>query len=152
MSTLIGNDIVTKAISEATVSIYSILYSLIDIKHPELDKLLENMDIKAQIQTLDSMLQNVNTNYKSKTMELSLYQLHEIICKLREDLRLISNKHIQHKTYWVSYIYKCDINQEIISLKKNKNILDKRLDMFMKVLQVENTNKYYLDQSKSKID
>ena len=152
MGTLISNDIVTKAISEVTLSIYSILFNLIDINHPELDKLLEDMDIKAQIQTLDSMIKNINYKSKTKTIELSLHQLHEIICKIRQDLKLISNKHIQHKTYWISYLQKCDISQEIKSLKKNKSILDKRLDMFMKVLQVENTHKYIVDTSKSKLD
>lgn len=140
MGSIIGNDIVTKAISEVTLSIYNILYNLIDINHPELDKLLETMDIKAQVQTLDSMIRSIDQNNYSKTMEISLHQLHEIICRIRKDLKLISRKHIEHKTYWISYLKKCDISLEMQSLKNNKNILDKRLDMFMKVLQVENTN------------
>ena len=46
VSTLIGNDILTKAISDTAGTIYNILYGLVDVSDKKLDLVMEELDIK----------------------------------------------------------------------------------------------------------
>lgn len=154
VSTLIGNDIMTKAISDSASTIYGLLYGFTDITDVELKSLMDNLDIREQVRTVESILQTMlpQINNKSKNahhagdtysqlpshpISISLEGLHEIICKIREDLKQIQHNIDEHKKTYMYYITKPNHRTQIHNLKLHKKILQERLDMFMKVLQVE---------------
>ena len=141
IGTIIGNDIVSKAINEVSTSIYPLLYGLVGYKDTKLDNLLEKMDIYSQIKTIDSLINNINSNMKTPTLEISMTSLHEIICKIREDLRQIYHKYEIHKEKYLSYYRYINIKNEMNSLKRNKIIMDQRLDLFIKIIQVESNKR-----------
>ena len=137
VTTLIGNDIVAKAISDVTTNIYNLLYNIVDNRDPVLDKTIEELDIKVQIQTINSMINNITPELKTEAISLSLHHLHDIICKIREDLKIISNILIQHSEKYFSYFRSVDYKRELKELKNHKKILDTRLDLFVKLIKVE---------------
>ena len=137
MTSIIGSTLTTQAIADVSQTIYSLLYGLLQNNDPVLDKNLEEMDIKAQIKVIDSLLVTLEKNMCTKPIELSLNQLHEIICHIREDLNILSKKYSRHQQKFFYYWRKFDNSKEIEQLNNHKLILDKRLDMFMKVFQIE---------------
>ena len=137
VSSMIGSSITTSAIADVSQTIYTLLYGLIETNDPLLDKNLEDMDIKAQIKLIDSLLETLDTKICTKPIELALNQLHEIICNIREDLNILNQKYNYHQKKWFYYWRKFDNSKEIKILENHKLILDKRLDMFMKIFQIE---------------
>ena len=137
LSTLIGNDLMTKAISDSANTIYNLLYGLVEFQDPKLERTLEELDVKEQVRTVETLIRNLHKERISESINLCLEQLHEIICRIREDLKQISVNMDNHKTKWLYSYRPVDNNIQIINLKKHKHILDQRLDMFMKVFRVE---------------
>ncbi len=141
VSNLIGNDILTKAISDTANTIYNLLYGLINIDDPILEMTLESLDVKAQIKCVESMISTLDNKKFNLTINLSLEHLHEIICKIREDLKQINNNFQQHAKKYFYYYRTIDNSIEIENLTRHKKILDQRLDMFMKIFTINNINK-----------
>jgi hypothetical protein len=137
LSTLIGNDLMTKAISDSANTIYNLLYGLVEFQDPKLERTLEELDVKEQVRTVETLIRNLHKERISESINLCLEQLHEIICRIREDLKQISINMDIHKTKWLYSYRPVDNNVQITNLKKHKHILDQRLDMFMKVFRVE---------------
>ena len=59
VSTLIGNDILTKAISDTAGTIYNILYGLVDISDKRLDRVMEELDIKENLRIIFDSLSDI---------------------------------------------------------------------------------------------
>ena len=137
VSTLIGNDIMTKAISDSAGTIYNLLYGFIDISDPLLEQTIDTLDVKEQIRSVETMITQITSHHDSKSVQLSLEQLHEIICRIREDLKQIRDNHTAHRERYFYQYRKPDNSVQIANLRKHKQILDQRLDMFMRVIQVE---------------
>ena len=141
VSTLIGSDILTKAISDSAGTIYNLLYGLVDNGDPELDRVLDELDVHAQMKCVDSVTQTLDSNTITKTLHLCLEQLHEIICRIREDLRQIrNNMEVHRKRYFSSYRRPQNTDQ-IQNLRRHKHTLDQRMDMLIKVIHIEQLHK-----------
>ena len=94
----------------------------------------------------------MNGTCMSKTLNIGLEQLHEVICFIREDLKQISGNFDYHATKYFSGYRRIDNSVEINNLKKHKKLLDKRLDLFMKIVDIEhnapaNNKMMYAEQS-----
>jgi hypothetical protein len=137
VSTLIGNDIMTKAISDSASTIYNLLYGFVDISDPLLEQTLDELDVKEQIRSVENIITQVTSDHDSSAVQISLEQLHEIICRIREDLRQIKDNHDYHKQRYFYQYRRPDNRVQINNLKKHKTILDQRLDMLMRVFQIE---------------
>lgn len=148
VSSIIGNDIVTRAISDTASTIYNLLYGLVELQDPLLEKTINDLDVKAQIKCVESMIGNLNPVTITNSLSIALEQLHDIICLIREDLKQLNENCKQHQQkYFYSY-RKINNTLEISNLMSHKKILDQRLDMFMKIFTIDNNN---LSLSLSKI-
>ena len=134
VSTLIGNDLLTKAISDTANTIYNLLYGLVDLQDPVLDKAIDELDVKAQIKCVESIIANLDNDNVTRSLNISLEQLHEIICRIREDLKQINHNFIKHQQKYFFYY------RRIANLKRHKAILDQRMEMFMKIFTIDNIN------------
>lgn len=148
VSTLIGNDIMTKAISDSSSTIYNLLYGFIDISDPLLEQTIDELDVKEQIRSVENMITQITSKHDSTSIQISLEQLHEIICRIREDLKQIKENHDSHKRKYFYRYRRPDNSIQIDNLKKHKGILDQRLDMFMRIFQIE-SQRLSLPQSPS---
>lgn len=146
VSTLIGNDLMTKAISETANTIYNLLYGLVDLQDPVLERAIDELDVRAQIKCVESIIGNLENRNLTKSLNISLEQLHEIICRIREDLKQINQNFRRHSQKYLYYYRRIDNSSEINNLKRHKKILDQRLEMFMKIFTIDNNrnnNPYY---------
>lgn len=140
VSTLIGSDIMTKAISDSANTIYNLLYGLVNNGDPELDRVLEELDVCAQMRCVESVTSNLEANQITHTLHICLEQLHEIICRIREDLRQIrGNMEVHKQRYFASY-RRPGNSVQIRNMRRHKQTLDQRLDMLMKVIQIEQSH------------
>ena len=87
VSTLIGKEIVTSAIRETATSAYTMMYTFID--HPEINKVLKELDTKATIETVENIIKNINSDNINKTTHIILNQVHQILCDIIDDLSTI---------------------------------------------------------------
>ena len=137
VSSLIGTDILTKAITDTSTTVYNLLYGLVDNGDPELERVLEELDVFAQLRCVESVTKHSGNVSITSSRTICLEQLHEIICRIREDLRQINRNLELHKQKYFSSYRKPQNGVEIKNLRKHKRILDQRLEMFMKVVQIE---------------
>lgn len=152
LSTLIGNDLMTKAISDSANTIYNILYGLVEFQDPLLERTLEELDVKEQVRIVETLIRNLQKTRISESINVCLEQLHEIICRIREDLKQISKNMEIHKQRWLYTYRPVDNKLQINNLKKHKNVLDQRLDMFMKVFRVESPRENSINQNRQHLE
>jgi hypothetical protein len=140
VSTLIGNDIMTKAISDTASTIYNILYGLVDVSDKKLDNVMEELDIKENLRIIDSVISSMKGRHSSKTVQIGLEQLHEIICHIREDLKQIRSNFDYHATRYFAGYRRIDNSVQIKNLTRHKKTLDQRLELFIKILNIEHNS------------
>lgn len=134
MTSLISKEVIATAIRETSSSIYTVMYGLVDTKYPEIEKVLTELDIKAQIISIESLIANIKDI--NDTVHLLLNYLHQIICDINDDLTKINFSIKSHKK---KYFYKWRTPDYVPYLKKLKNdhkVLEKRLSMLIRVLSV----------------
>ena len=136
VSSLIGKDLITKAISESSGSIYNLLYGIIDYRDLSIESLINELDIENKINIVELLVNQIKCNNVSKLILTSLSGLHEIILNIRENLNQISKIIDLHKQKYFNYWRSLEITKQTRDLYSNVKILNSRLDMFMKILSI----------------
>lgn len=133
VSALIGRQILTQAISEASGSIYTSISSIFSY-NTNLDELLQHLDIEERIKNFDSLINQIRIN--NNTVTYCIQGLHEIIILIREDLKQIDLKIKKHKGKYFSSWRSLGCSKEKKNLIIHSNLLDKRLDYLIKALSI----------------
>lgn len=136
VSSLISNDIIKKAIGDTSNTIYTLLYGLLDYQDIYLERILEKLDIKVQIKCVEGIIKNLNNYIIDKSLETALENLHEIICKIKEDLKQIGHNMKLHKKKWFYSYRQIDNELQIENITVHKDILNERLELFMKLVKI----------------
>ena len=136
ISALIGRQILTQAISDASYSIYG---SISDIYYysNSVDKVLISLDVKQKIKLVEDVckiLQNREKN--NELISNCLESIHDMIIKIREDLKNINIKISKHKYKWFNRWRSIDVKVELINLKVHCDILDKRYSLMSSSLKI----------------
>jgi len=142
VSALLGRQIMTQAISDASYSIYSSIGEVFYYT-TSVDKVLSELDIGNKIKTMDLLCKDLSSNKlysdeKDSTINFCLDNLHDMIIRIREDLRQISHKIKCHKTKYFNKIRSVDVKEQLNNLKLHSKLLDQRYDLFIKTLNVSN--------------
>ena len=137
LSNLFSNQIISKAIINCTSNIYNIIVDLNINKDKHLKQLIEKLDVQAKTKCIESIILNLDGKLQSNTLNIILEQLHEIICKIREDLIQINKIFKNHNQKYFYYIRYIDTSLQTNNLTNHMSILEKRLDLFMKILTIE---------------
>jgi hypothetical protein len=125
VSALIGRQLLTQAISEASGSIYTSISSIFSY-NTNLDELLLQLDINERIKNVDSLISQIRDN--NDTITSCIQGLHEIIISIREDLKQIDIKIKKHKEKYLSSWRSLVCTKQKKNLIIHSNLLDKRLD------------------------
>ena len=138
VSALIGRQIMTQAITDASSSIYSTLTGLLYYSN-DIDNLLSELDLGNKIKILEQLTKELN-NYKNKNtvVDMSLEHLHDMIIRIREDLKIIQKKLSNHKQKYFNKWRKVNCKKELANLTRHSNILDQRLELLFKSLEFTN--------------
>ena len=136
ISVLIGRQIVTQAISDASNSIYNSITGIVFYSE-DVNLILSELDLGSKLQVLEELLKNL-TNYKKKNsiIDISLEHLHDMMLKIKRDINIISNKLEQHKNKLFHNYRKVNCKKELLQLKKHSRILNERLELFFKAFNM----------------
>lgn len=104
---------------------------------------IENMyidtDILVTISTLKLLLDEINCG-DSNTLNTALNNLNTIIIEIHDILQSIEEKNTAHIQKYMKYIISINFSEEIKLIKKKNYILEKRLNLLIKILQINNLN------------
>ena len=83
ISALIGRQILSQAISDASYSIYNNIQDIFYYSS-DVDKVLRDLDVGAKIKMYEEMTKTIesNTNHSHSIMEMSLESIHDMIIKI----------------------------------------------------------------------
>ena len=144
VSSLIGKEIITSVIRDTASSAYTMMYTFID--HPEINKVLKELDTIATIQTVENIIKNINSDSINTTSHIVLNQVHQILCEIIDDLSKINHSLKTYKSKWFKRFRKADYSIYLIKLKEDHQILEKRLKNLFNILTIKN----YLQDDKKK--
>ena len=133
ISTLLGKQILSQAVSDASGTIYESLGSIFssDIR---IDNYIRRFDLKNRINMVEMIIKNID-NYNI-VIESSITSLHDIILDIRSNLKEIENKIQLHKCKYLNRWRKIDCRTELQKLEQNSQIFDKRFDYFIKSISI----------------
>jgi hypothetical protein len=144
VSALLGRQIMTQAISDASYSIYSSIGEVFYYT-TSVDKVLSELDIGNKIKTMELLCKDLTAVTKSQgekvhsretAINFCLDNLHDMIIRIREDLRQISSIIKNHKDKYFTNWRSVDVKQQLYNLKLHSKLLDDRYDLFIKTLSV----------------
>ena len=132
ISALIGRQILSQAISDASYTIYG---SISDIFYysSKVDRVLLSLDVKEKIKTVENVCKILENKEENNVFIInSLESIHDMIIKIREDLKNINIKINKHKDKWFNKWRSIDVKNELNSLKLHCNVLDQRYNLMTK--------------------
>tara|TARA_B100001093_G_C26806503_1_gene1005723 strand:+ start:866 stop:1357 length:492 start_codon:yes stop_codon:yes gene_type:complete len=138
VSALIGRQILSQAISDASGTIYS---SLGDIFYysANVDKVLCELDIANKLITMELLIKELNSHsdcFDEESIHTCLENLHDMIMHIREDLKQIKEQIEKHKTKYLSKYRSVDVKFQIYNLKLHSKLLLDRYDLLIKTIEL----------------
>jgi hypothetical protein len=135
LTSLIGKEFINSAIKETATGTYNILYRFID--HPEIDIALHELDTKATLQNVESIMENISVEMMSQPIYLSLNHLHQIMCTIMDDLTKLKQTADSHKKKWFRKFRTAEYKLYLEAVKANNKILEKRLGYLFELLKAK---------------
>jgi hypothetical protein len=142
VSSIIGKDLVTKAITDSANSIYKLIYGIVDYKDLSIESFIYELDIQNKINIVELLISQIEEHNLSKLVMTSLTGLHDIILNIREDLKQISIIINCHRDKYFNSWRSMDTSVQIKQLSRHVTILNSRLDMLMKILSIPHHYQY----------
>lgn len=137
ISALIGRQILSQAISDASYSIYNNINSIFYYS-TDVDKVLRDLDVGNKIKMLEEMTKSIEKKCKGnhKIMEMSLASIHDMIIKIREDLKKINQRIEKHKKKYFASWRSVNCSKELNDLVSHCDILDKRFNYLVRAIEI----------------
>ena len=138
ISILIGRQIMTQAISDASSNIYHSLSGLIYYSN-DVDSVISELDLGNKIKILEQLSKTLH-NHKTNNVlvDMALEHMHDMIIRIREDLKIISHKVKKHKNKYFNRWRSVNCKKELDILNRHSKILDKRMELLFKSLEIDN--------------
>jgi len=139
-TTILKDDLTHNAISKSVKLTYETFKNIISYNRQEVTNNLEEIDIMNQLQIVDALMndidknKNIVNNYTS--IEVALKQLHEIVNKVHQELNTINEIIKYNESIWFPRFRAIDYNKNIQELKIHKKIMDGRLNLLIKLMQI----------------
>lgn len=137
VTTLLGQHLISKAITETSNSVYANLSSIFSYSK-NIDRLLMELDVNQRIKTMECISTEIcDKNIVSKkSIQNSLEGIHLMILEIKNDLDKIKKKISDHKLKYFSSWRTLDIEKESIDLKSHVNLLNERYDLLVKTVEI----------------
>lgn len=139
---LLGRQIFTQAISDASYSIYASIGEIFYYTK-YVDKSLCQLDIGNKVKTMELMCKDMAKLEKlnSESVNYCLENLHDMIVRIREDLKQINSIIKLHKEKYFNNWRSVDVKEQLSNLKIHTRLLDQRYDLLVKTLNITNNVK-----------
>jgi hypothetical protein len=137
VTTLLGQQLLSKAISDASSSVYSNLSSIFSYSN-SIDKLLIELDVNQRIKTMESISTEIcdKNIIGKKSIKSSLEGIHLMILEIKNDLDKIKKIISEHKLKYFSSWRALDIYNESKDLKIHVSLLNSRYDLLVKTIEI----------------
>lgn len=135
ISSFIGKQLFTQAISDASSSIYNSLFYIFNYDD-NIDNFFKDLDIYNKIKNIELLIININTHKSNNSViNKCIEDLHDIIITIREDIKQINHKIQKHKNLYFPKWRYLNCSKEKNNIILHNNILDKRLNFFFKAIK-----------------
>lgn len=138
VSALLGRQIMSQAIADASGTIYTSIGDIFYYSNT-VDKVLCELDIGNKIKTMElltNQFSSVKNLDNATAIHYCLENLHDMILRIREDLKQIGLRISEHKKKYFSNWRTVDVKCQIYNLKVHSSLLDKRYDLLVKTINV----------------
>lgn len=133
LSGLIGKQLMTQAISDASGSIYTNVSTIFNY-NSKIDETLNILDIREKVKIVEEITKNITVT--NKLIDSCIMSIHDIIIHIREDLKLINIIIKKHKEKYLCKWRKLDCRKLLFDLKIHSCVLDKRLENLTKSINI----------------
>lgn len=142
----VGTDLIFNAVRSTSCGIINgmnYIYSSDKSGISHLKFELDKIDLLIKVNIVDSFIHELDNTKISNSVKSSLISVENILFKLKKEIDDITNLIKDHNEKWFAYWRYLDYTAYLENIKIHNNILDKRLDLLLKLLQVDqNTIKH----------
>lgn len=129
-------------IFDSSKGLFTKVWDVINEKNPDVIELTNGMDINSKLLLIESIIRDIYEDIKiqkllpTKSLELGISQMNEIIHQLHDNLVELKNKIDYHKTIWFHSLRTPEYLSTLETIKINKTILDNRFDTLIKIISL----------------
>ena len=136
VSSLIKKELISQTISESTKNI---VYNLGNLMKDEFEfkNIIEELDLMSKIDIINSLINDIDSKNINEIIHKVIHYLHMIIDTIKLEIEEINKDIKAHKELWFHNFRTANYKVKIERLIKHNQILDKRLDLFIKVYNIE---------------
>lgn len=136
VSSLIKKELISQTISESTKNI---VYNLGNLMKDEFEfkNIIEELDLMSKIDIINSLINDIDSKNINEIIHKVIHYLHMIIDLIKQEIEEIKKEIKEHKELWFHNFRTANYKVKIERLIKHNQILDKRLDLFIKVYNIE---------------
>ena len=138
IGSLLGKEFISQTITSTTKTTYNNFLELVSNKEFKFNHLIEKIDIKSKIKIIEKLIIEINQKklHQTDTIHLVLIDLHEIIEKINNELNDVKGKYKIYEQSWLKFLQTNPYSILINSLENHNDIMEKRLDLLLKLLTV----------------
>ena len=131
VGTAIGKGLLAGAIGDLYLFIKSSSYN------EELEQVLQDLDIKAELDVVQALLEDVAHHTECRAVKVSSDQVKESVDKIHNELKDIQQEFEYHKTRYFSNWRTPSYKAFLRNLKKHRDVLRKRRELLISVLSIQ---------------
>ena len=122
-----------------------VIYDTYDIvkiitDHPEVNQVLSDIDLEADLEVIDALLKSIEKDGGIKDekspIAICLCQVNRMVHIIRDELKLINMEIKQHEEKWLSNWRTPNYRPALARLVKHKKILDKRVARLIELMKI----------------
>ena len=129
----IGKELLSKAFSETSSSIFNGLDELKKYNHYDFEKLIIQLDLELKMKIIESYIKDIEEKSPNETIKISIESILSIIKKMNIEIYEINNEINIHKTKWFYSMRNPNIKDKINNLVNHSIIFDKKINLLLKL-------------------
>lgn len=143
----IGYDLLIKTLQKTSENIYGIIFHLTNSHSPIKCQEIIDLDLEFQLKTITQIISyistnNMNTCNKNEKNDIIIYIINNIqknLETIEENLNNIYDTIKYNQSYhrYLSYFFTRDFTKNIDKIIQEKKILDMRLELFLKIINLQ---------------
>ena len=136
ISSIIKKEVIAQTIGESTKSIFHNLSHIMEDEF-KLKNIIEELDLTSKIDIINDLIKDVDKEDINDIIHKAIHYLHDIIETINKEVEDIKKEIKEHSELWFHRFRTPTYISKIERLIKHNQILDKRLDLFIKVFNIE---------------
>lgn len=136
ISSIIKKEVIAQTIGESTKSIFHNLSHIMEDEF-KLKNIIEELDLTSKIDIINDLIKDIDKEDINDIIHKAIHYLHDIIETINKEVEDIKKEIKEHSELWFHRFRTPTYISKIERLIKHNQILDKRLDLFIKVFNIE---------------